>query len=207
MHDGLIKTALSLRHRAIPASLHAAELSPAIDWDEIPFRVQREPGPWPAAERALAGVISFGTSGTNVHLGEMLGRSGSTPANPPGQAMLLPPSARSPQALRDLAATCPDFLAEADRAGQDFESTCYTASACRTHFEHRTAVVARHRRQRSNWLLAARARPVPPGARPTTAKGKSSGGPRSAGLHSIAAHRRRPSRDLYQSGERVEVQP
>ena len=68
-------------------------------------------------------------------------------------------------------------------------------------------VVARHRRQRSNWLLAARARPVPPGARPTTAKGKSSGGPRSAGLHSIAAHRRRPSRDLYQSGERVEVQP
>jgi acyl transferase domain-containing protein len=36
---GLIKTALSLHHRAIPASPHAAELSPAIDWDEIPCRL------------------------------------------------------------------------------------------------------------------------------------------------------------------------
>jgi hypothetical protein len=40
----------------------------AIDWDEIPFRVQRELAPWPAAERALVGVSSFGISGTNVHV-------------------------------------------------------------------------------------------------------------------------------------------
>ena len=33
---GPIKTALSLHHRAIPASLHAAELSPAIDWGCVP---------------------------------------------------------------------------------------------------------------------------------------------------------------------------
>jgi hypothetical protein len=38
-------------------------------------------------------------------------------------------------------------------------------------------VVARHRRQRSNWLLAARARPVPPGARPTPARAKNVGRP------------------------------
>jgi acyl transferase domain-containing protein len=153
---GLIKTALSLHHRAIPASLHAAELNPAIDWDEIPFRVQRELAPWPAAERALAGVSSFGISGTNVHvvLKEMLGRPGSTPANPPGRAMLLPLSARSPQALRDLAATYADFLAEADRAGQKFENTCYTASVCRTHHEHRTAVVARSGQEAAEQLAA-----------------------------------------------------
>jgi acyl transferase domain-containing protein len=152
----LIKTGLSLHHRAIPASLHAAELNPAIDWDEIPFRAQRELAPWPAAERALAGVSSSGMSGTNVHvvLEEMPGRPGSTPANPPGRAMLLPLSARSPHALRARAAIYADFLAVADRAGQEFENTCYTASVCRTDHEHRTAVVARSALEAAEQLAA-----------------------------------------------------
>lgn len=124
------------------------------------FRVQRELAPWPAAERAVAGVSSFGISGTNVHvvLEEMLGRPGSTPANSPGRSMLLPLSARSPQALRDLAGTYADFPAEADRAGQEFENTCYTASVCRTHHEYRTAVAAHRRRPSQRPLPIRRAR-------------------------------------------------
>src|SRR5215472_1961569 len=45
--------------------------------------IERELVPWPATERALAGVRSFGISRTNVHvlLEGMQGRPGNTAAN------------------------------------------------------------------------------------------------------------------------------
>jgi acyl transferase domain-containing protein/NADPH:quinone reductase-like Zn-dependent oxidoreductase/acyl carrier protein len=65
---GLIKAALSIKHRSLPAQLHFEKPSPAIPWDEIPIRVQTETTPWPGAGPALAGVNSFGISGTNAHV-------------------------------------------------------------------------------------------------------------------------------------------
>jgi acyl transferase domain-containing protein/aryl carrier-like protein len=66
---GLIKVALCLKHRAIPPSLHFQEPNPTIPWDDLPLIVQRELGPWPKDfEPAVAGVSSFGISGTNAHV-------------------------------------------------------------------------------------------------------------------------------------------
>src|SRR5262245_1677836 len=66
---GLIKVALSLKHRTIPPSLHVQELNPKISWADLSLTVQREAGPWPVnGEPARAGVSSFGISGTNAHL-------------------------------------------------------------------------------------------------------------------------------------------
>ncbi|MCW2860861.1 MAG: beta-ketoacyl synthase, partial [Actinoallomurus sp.] len=66
---GLLKVALSMRHRWIPASLNFATPNPAIPFDALNLRVQREPGPWPQPDRPLfAGVSSFGMGGTNCHV-------------------------------------------------------------------------------------------------------------------------------------------
>jgi hypothetical protein len=66
---GLIKVALSIAHRAVPASLNFASPNPAIALDDLGLAVVRAGTPWPRPERPLtAGVSAFGMGGTNCHL-------------------------------------------------------------------------------------------------------------------------------------------
>ena len=65
---GLIKAALILRHGVVPASLHLDEPHPLLAQADFPVRVVTRNRPMVAAgSRALAGVSSFGLSGTNAH--------------------------------------------------------------------------------------------------------------------------------------------
>ncbi|MDC0667762.1 type I polyketide synthase [Nannocystis radixulma] len=64
---GLIKTVLAVHHGALPRHLHFREPNPAIAWDRLPLEVVREHRPWPEGPR-IAGVSSFGASGTNAHV-------------------------------------------------------------------------------------------------------------------------------------------
>ena len=66
---GLIKLALALTHRWIPASLHFQAPNPAIDFAGSAMAVQAAGGAWPGgAERPVGGVSSFGFGGTNAHV-------------------------------------------------------------------------------------------------------------------------------------------
>ncbi|WP_328422312.1 type I polyketide synthase [Streptomyces sp. NBC_00443] len=66
---GLIKTLLSIHHRALPPSLNFETPNPAINLDELGLRVQGELTAWPDFGRPLvAGVSSFGMGGTNCHV-------------------------------------------------------------------------------------------------------------------------------------------
>ncbi|KKK06314.1 hypothetical protein LQ51_09085, partial [Micromonospora sp. HK10] len=66
---GLIKAALSIRHRQLPPSLNFTTPNPDIPLDELRLRVQTELGDWPHPGAPLvAGVSSFGMGGTNCHL-------------------------------------------------------------------------------------------------------------------------------------------
>ena len=155
---GLIKVALSLRHRQLPPSLHLQSPNPDIAWDTLPVTVQRTLEPWPAGDHLpIAGVSSFGISGTNAHV--VLQGAPVAPDREPHSgrpvAGILPISARSADALRAQLRQFRDGLnADADTV-QGFEDLCWTASTRRTHHEHRTAVVARGRDELATQLDAA----------------------------------------------------
>ncbi|MEU8957810.1 type I polyketide synthase [Streptomyces sp. NPDC048518] len=66
---GLLKAIASLRHGAVPASLHFRDWNPQIDPSGTRLFVPTETTDWPVREGTrLAAVSSFGISGTNVHV-------------------------------------------------------------------------------------------------------------------------------------------
>jgi mycobactin polyketide synthetase MbtC len=66
---GLAKVLVSAEHGAIPATLHAAEASPEIDWEGQGLRLAQSLTPWPAiAGQRTAVASAFGIAGTNAHL-------------------------------------------------------------------------------------------------------------------------------------------
>lgn len=136
---GLIKTALAVRHRAVPATLHYREPNPHIPFDDLPVRVADTLQPWPGADGlpALAGVSSFGFGGTNAHL--VLEQPPAAAAPPRGAdgAAVLTVSARDDRALGDLAAAYAAKLAD---PGLDLAAFAAAAAVRRTHHEHRLAV-------------------------------------------------------------------
>ncbi|NMO19735.1 SDR family NAD(P)-dependent oxidoreductase [Pyxidicoccus fallax] len=147
----LLKAILALRHRELPRSLHFKEPSPHIPWAELPVEVISEHRPWhvPQGGRRLAGVSSFGFSGTNAHIVlEEAPPAAHRPA-PPSPAERPEPlvlSARAPQALREVAQRYAAWLSSGDGGeGTTLHDVCYSASCRRSLHEHRLAVVARSR--------------------------------------------------------------
>ncbi|WP_143137709.1 ketoacyl-synthetase C-terminal extension domain-containing protein, partial [Burkholderia ubonensis] len=65
---GLHKAIQVVRHRVVPKNLHFETINPQIRVDFERLRIAAEAVAMPADGRALAGVSSFGFSGTNAHL-------------------------------------------------------------------------------------------------------------------------------------------
>ena len=65
---GVIKTVLALNHEEIPPHLHLKHLNPHISLESIPAQIPHTLTSWPRSNRPrIAGVSSFGFSGTNAH--------------------------------------------------------------------------------------------------------------------------------------------
>ncbi len=132
---GLIKVVLSLRHKAIPPSLHYNAPNPHIPFDALHLEVQRELSPWPAVESAaFAGVSSFGFGGTNVHLIVREAGGDEYKEKESGAALILPLSAGSPEMLRSLAA---DFYDLFSAGGVPVSDLCSAAARRRSSLHHR----------------------------------------------------------------------
>lgn len=138
---GLIKAALAVRDRVMPAQLHFETPSTRIAWDEIPVEVQTKTEPWPHEGVARAGVNSFGISGTNAHIileapPAVEPRTATRPRTPTVVAL----SAHDPGALRELAALHIERLASKgpDRA---FGDLAFTLARRRSHHPERVAFV------------------------------------------------------------------
>lgn len=151
--SGLIKTVLAIHHGVLPPQAHFEQPSPHIPWRRLPVRMVTEQTAWPQAQERLAGVTALGLVGTNAHviLGSppVNGSAGGTPeaVSTPQPVddiqtadswQVLPISARSDAALRQLVASYRDRLSTADYLAD----ICYTAGAGRRHYEHRLAVCA-----------------------------------------------------------------
>ncbi len=141
---GLIKVILSLEHQMLPKHLHFENPSPHIPWDRLAVRVVDEAHPWERNEQPrIAGISSFGFSGTNAHviIEEAPAEVSQTAAAPVDdrQFVLLPLSARSPAALVELAEGYGNWLDAHPEAS--LADVAFTAGASRSHFEHRAALV------------------------------------------------------------------
>ncbi|OJF16062.1 beta-ketoacyl [acyl carrier protein] synthase domain-containing protein [Couchioplanes caeruleus] len=64
----LMKVALALSHGEIPAQPGFDLPDPDIAWDRLSIGVPRKRMPWPESARRVAGVSSFGFTGTNAHV-------------------------------------------------------------------------------------------------------------------------------------------
>src|SRR3954471_23673162 len=144
---GLIKTALSLKYGQIPATLHFETPNPDIPFEALNLRVPQTLQQWPDTVPRLAGVNSFGFGGTNAHVilqaapehvDDVSGHG-----SPVDRAVLVPLSARSPEALEARAGSCATFLEEDESASRaSLPDIGYTASLRRGHHDHRLTVVA-----------------------------------------------------------------
>ncbi|MDZ7269344.1 MAG: SDR family NAD(P)-dependent oxidoreductase [candidate division KSB1 bacterium] len=155
---GLIKVVLALQHGEIPAHLHFTRLNPHISLAEIPARIPTTAEPWPRHGKArLAGVSSFGFSGTNAHVilqewaavrsGEAGGVSVASPeiSAAANDSHLLTISAKNESALRQLAQRYEIFLQQHREVS--LADLCHAAARTRTHFDCRAAIIAGNHEQ------------------------------------------------------------
>ncbi len=143
---GILKVVLALEHQELPKHLNFRNPSPHIPWDRIPVRVVDEAVAWERTDRPrIAGVSSFGFTGTNAHViveeAPRPDQVAATAVEPTDsrRVMLLPLSARTPAALTQTAQLYRGWLGEHPEAS--LADLCLTAGAGRAHFEHRAALV------------------------------------------------------------------
>ncbi|NOK59265.1 MAG: type I polyketide synthase [Chloroflexi bacterium AL-W] len=138
---GLIKTALTLKHAAIPPSLHFEAPNPQIDFAHSPFYVNANLTPWPVQEtKRRAAVSSFGIGGTNAHA--ILEEAPATePSGPSRPWQLLTFSARTMTALETTTANVTEVLQQ--QPDLNLADVAYTLQQGRKAFAYRCAVVCR----------------------------------------------------------------
>lgn len=137
---GLIKVVLQLQHERIPRQHDFATMNPKISLDGTALALPTRDIDWPRTERPrLAGVSSFGFSGTNAHVVLEQAPDPRPRAVPEGPALLVV-SARTPTAL-DLVSR--RYAEQLSRSEVPLADVAATAALGRTHFARRRAVVAR----------------------------------------------------------------
>ncbi|ERO59981.1 hypothetical protein P308_15855 [Pseudomonas piscis] len=139
---GLIKVILAMGKGQIPGQLHFHSPNPQVDWANLPVQVVDRPRPWFAGRR-IAGVSSFGFSGTNAHV---LLEACEPP--PPAVANIAAPvlillSARTRDSLLASAERLRAVVTDDRFAPAQLRDIAYTLQVGREAMAHRLALLAR----------------------------------------------------------------
>ncbi|MFH8476084.1 amino acid adenylation domain-containing protein [Streptomyces sp. NPDC018000] len=154
---GLIKTVLCLKHRRIAPHINLERINTAIDRESSPYRIPTEPTDWPEHEGpARAGVNAFGFGGTNAHVVLEQAPEREAQPNTRGERAwnLLPLTARTPDALPELAAGIHRELAGVHGPEVSLPDLGYTLARRRQHLESRLSVVYSSRADLEEGLAA-----------------------------------------------------
>lgn len=144
---GFIKTVLCLQHRTVPPSLHVNEPNPALEWEQAPLRIPHTATPLdPPGRPALAGVSSFGFSGTNAHVVLRAFHEAEDPAATAevgDRSEILQLCASDRDRLRNLAASWAGYLApEGEGRRHAWGAVTRSAAVRRQHGTCRLAIPA-----------------------------------------------------------------
>ncbi|MFJ6637065.1 beta-ketoacyl synthase N-terminal-like domain-containing protein, partial [Streptomyces sp. NPDC091376] len=162
---GLAKIIVAMREGTVPA-VAVESPNPRLNLADSPFHLPGTRQPWPDAPVRRAAVSGFGFGGTNAHVvAEAAPRTDSTLAGStaldgrPVPVHVLPLSADSPYALRELVAQWLEFLPTLTDGPGELGDVCATARLARPHRTERLAVVGANADQLATalrtWLLRA----------------------------------------------------
>ena len=163
---GLIKVILALHHEKIPQHLHFKSLNPEISLEEIPAEIPTVSRDWKRTdEPRIAGVSSFGFSGTNSHviLQESPAAKIAAGTAPMNGALLDEPSAvdsllcLSAKTQKTLLKMAQDYDALLDKNPKiSLADLCFSTATARSHFDQRLAVRAKNHEEMRQALAAFR---------------------------------------------------
>lgn len=142
---GLIKASLCVSHRLVPPQANLETPNPDIPFEALGLRLPKKLEQLaPDVDSVLACINSFGYGGTNAYVVlENAPRSNPshTVARDDEKYHVLPLSARSEEALKDLARSWSDFLSR--DSAESLEDLCFSAACRRNHHSFRIAITGK----------------------------------------------------------------
>ena len=151
---GFMKLVLQLQHQQIAPSLHFKEPNPYINWSQLPIKVSTQLTPWQTNGKSrIAGVSSFGFSGTNAHIileeAPVKFKSQNSKVKIQDElereVHILTLSAKSETALSELVNSYQNYLKIHPELG--IADICYTANIGRAQFQNRLAIIAQNQQE------------------------------------------------------------
>ena len=143
---GLIKVALAMKHRKIPASLHFETLNPHIELEGSPFYVVDQTQPWnpDSSEPRRAGVSSFGFGGVNAHVVLEEFSPSASGERADVRPQLIPLSAKSPEQLQQVVKRFAEHLQllQSQEANLSLADIAFTLQVGREPMEHRLIAIS-----------------------------------------------------------------
>lgn len=139
---GLVKLVMSLKYSKIPPTLHFKRPNRVIGFDNSAVYINDKLVDWkPNGTLKRCGISAFGLSGTNCHM--VLEEAPKLKQNEIGAndsgPFVLACSAKSMESLRGLIKEYRKYFTRNQNI--NLNSLCYTANACRNHFDYRLALI------------------------------------------------------------------
>ena len=133
----LIKTILCIKNREIPALANFNKINPRININSAPFILPKNLMPWNIRDggKRMAGVSSFGFSGTNVHI--ILSDYDNDDEIEPNDKNLNSILVLNSKEESGLVSLTKQYLDHFEKGEVNIGDACYTTNVCRANFKHR----------------------------------------------------------------------